>query len=176
MRSLATGERIRELMRRLGACATTPTRIFLTGGATAVLIGWRESTVDVDIKIVPDSDELLRAVPALKEALDLNIELASPADFIPPPPDWESQSPFVAREGRIDFHHFDFRAQALAKIERGHAHDLQDVDELIRRGLVEPARLREYFERIKPDLYRYPALNPAELERRVSAWADRHIA
>src|SRR6201999_1643214 len=32
--------------------------VYLTGGATAVLYGWRESTIDVDIKVVPDNDEL----------------------------------------------------------------------------------------------------------------------
>jgi hypothetical protein len=32
------------------------TRIYFTGGATAVLYGWRASTIDVDLKIVPDRD------------------------------------------------------------------------------------------------------------------------
>ena len=36
------------------------------------------------------------------------------------------------------FHHFDLYAQALAKIERGHAQDVDDVREMLRRGLVEP--------------------------------------
>ena len=37
MRELATGTRIREFMRQLGAAATVDTRVYLTGGATAVL-------------------------------------------------------------------------------------------------------------------------------------------
>jgi hypothetical protein len=43
-------------MRALGRTAASPGRVFLTGGATAVLLGWRESTIDVDIKLVPDQD------------------------------------------------------------------------------------------------------------------------
>lgn len=50
--------------------------------------------------------------------------------------------------------------QALAKIELGHATDQLDVTELIRRGLVDPGRLMEYFEAIAPNLYKCPALDP----------------
>src|SRR4029450_3378118 len=66
-----------------------PGRAFLTGGATAVLHGWRASTIDVDVVFRPESDALLRAIPALKEGLELNVELASPAHFIPELPGWE---------------------------------------------------------------------------------------
>jgi hypothetical protein len=55
-----------------------------------------------------------------------NIELAAPDDFIPPLPGWEEWSIFIARRGKIDFYHYDLYAQALAKIERGHARDLAD--------------------------------------------------
>lgn len=73
MRRLATAERIRALFRRWGSQTRQPATIYLTGGATAVLHGWRESTIDVDIKLVPDRDEILRLLPALKEELELNI-------------------------------------------------------------------------------------------------------
>jgi hypothetical protein len=75
--------------------------VYFTGGATAVLYGWRTSTLDLDVKFVPERDELFRAIPALKERLRLNIELASPADFIPVRADWEMRSPFIAREGPL---------------------------------------------------------------------------
>jgi hypothetical protein len=34
-------------------------------------------------------------------------------------------------------------------------------------GLVEPERAREYFERIEPELYRFPALDPSTFRRAV---------
>jgi hypothetical protein len=68
-------------MRALGRAARRPGRVYLTGGATAVLDGWRESTIDIDIKLVPDDDALLRAIPELKESLQVNVELAAPASF-----------------------------------------------------------------------------------------------
>jgi len=76
MREVVTAARVREFTRRLGELVERETRIYLTGGATAVLFGWRESTLDVDLKIVPESDEVFRAIPRLKEELRLNIELA----------------------------------------------------------------------------------------------------
>ncbi len=142
-------------------------RLYFTGGATAVLLGWRSSTIDVDVKIVPESDRLLRAIPGLKESLRLNVELASPDDFIPELPGWQDRSPFIAREGRLSFHHYDLYAQALSKIERSHAQDTQDVREMIQRGLVQPEPLLGYFERIEPALYRYPAIDPRSFRRAV---------
>ncbi|HJT66841.1 MAG TPA: hypothetical protein VJ749_10315 [Pyrinomonadaceae bacterium] len=86
--------------------------MYMVGGATAVLLGWREATIDVDLKIVPDSDELLRKLPQLKEDLQLNIELASPDDFVPALPGWEERSTYIAREGAVEFFHYDFYGQA----------------------------------------------------------------
>ena len=167
MRALADADRIRRFMRALGDEAPADTRVYLTGGATAVLEGWRASTIDIDIRIVPEHDALFRAIPRLKERLDINVELASPDHFIPVRPDWQERSPFIAREGRISFHHFDLCAQALSKIERGHAQDGADVREMLRRGLIDRAGLMEYFEAIEPGLYRYPALDPASFRQRV---------
>jgi len=47
--------------------------------------------------------------------------------------------------------------QALAKIERGHAQDLEDVIQFLHGGFVSAAELREVFARIQPALVRYPA-------------------
>jgi hypothetical protein len=38
----------------------------------------------------------------------------------------------------LSFFHYDLYAQALAKIERGHALDVTDVEEMFRRALIEP--------------------------------------
>jgi hypothetical protein len=156
-------------MRALAAEAREDGRIYFTGGVTAVLCGWRASTIDVDLMLVPEQDALLRAIPRLKEQLQLNVELASPADFVPVPAGWEERSPFIERIGRLSFHHFDLYSQALAKVERGHALDLADVREMVSRGLVHPERAVEYFARIEPELYRYPAVDPPAFRRAVDA-------
>ncbi len=167
MREVASSERIKRFMDALGVEADADTRVYFTGGATAVLYGWRPSTIDVDIKIVPENDRLFRAIPEIKERLRINVELASPLDFIPVPPGWEDRSPYITHIGNITYHHFDLYAQALAKVERGHTQDLEDVREMMRRGLVEPARALDYVSKIEPHLYRYPALDPPSFRRAV---------
>jgi hypothetical protein len=59
----------------------------------------------------------------------------------------------------LDFHHFDLYAQALSKIERGHAQDVGDVQEMFGRGLVDRVKLLEYFAASESRLYRYPAID-----------------
>jgi hypothetical protein len=167
MRALADVTRIQRLMHALGAAADADGSAHLAGGATAVLLGWRPSTIDVDITFVPERDALLRALPTLKETLQINVELASPVHFIPVPTGWEERGLFATREGRLTFYHFDLYAQALAKLERAHAQDLHDVESMLDAGLVEPERALEYFDRIEPELYRYPAVDPRSFRERV---------
>jgi hypothetical protein len=167
MRQPITADTLRVFMKALAAAVTTPSRIYLVGGATSVLLGWRTSTIDIDLKIIPESDEILRSLPELKERLHLNIELASPGDFIPELPGWPERSRFIQQEGQLAFYHYDFYAQALAKIERGHQIDSHDVNNLIASGLVDPKRLRELFFTIEDQLYLYPSLDRSAFRRAV---------
>jgi len=167
VRALADATRVRELMRALGNSAREPASVYLTGGATAVLRGWRGSTVDVDIFVEPDL-ELLRSVPELKERLSINVELASPRDFVPVASDWRSRSPFIERIGKVSFHHFDLHAQALSKVERGHEQDIADVRAMLEGGDIDPRSMWRYHDRVAHDLYRYPALDSAALERAMA--------
>lgn len=169
MRQKVTAARLEEFMRALGSGVTDAARVYLVGGASSVLLGWRDSTIDVDLKLVPENDEILRKLPSLKERLQLNIELASPDDFIPQLPGWQERSRFIRQEGKLTFLHYDFYAQALAKIERGHGTDLQDVHNLIKSNLIEPERLLELFSLIEDLLHRYPALDAASFRQAVES-------
>ncbi|MFL5898490.1 MAG: DUF6036 family nucleotidyltransferase [Solirubrobacterales bacterium] len=139
--------------------------MYLTGGATAVLEGWRDSTVDIDVRFEPDSDAALHRIAALKEELAVNVELTSPLDFLPALPGWRERSRFRFREGNLEVFDFDLYSQALSKLQRGFELDLEDVRSMVRSGELEPARLLELFEVIEPELYRFPAVEPAELRR-----------
>jgi hypothetical protein len=139
-----------------------------------VLFGWRGSTIDIDLKVVPDSDLILKSLPRLKERLELNIELASRDDFIPALPGWQERSRFIQQEGKLAFLHYDFYGQALAKIERGHDIDLRDVQEMIQRGLIEPRRLLELFADIEDQLYRYPAVDKTSFRHKVERLVEEN--
>ena len=160
-------------MDALGEAAASPVRVYLVGGTTAVLLGWRASTVDVDLVMRPEDDTLLRAIQRLKDTLQVNVELASPADFIPVPAGWEDRGRFIRDAQRVAFYHFDLYAQALAKVERGHERDLEDVRAMLERSLIRPERAIEYFDRIEPELYRFPAIDPASFRNAVERMFGR---
>lgn len=160
-------------MSGLGASARKPAQVFLTGGASAVLEGWRDSTIDVDLTFRPDDDgAIFEAIQRLKEELEINVELATPADFVPVPAGWEARSPHIATHGMLSFHHVEFVAQALAKLERGHQSDLRDVDEMLRRGLVSRAALLAALDEVSAATLRYPAVDVKTWRAAVNALPD----
>lgn len=158
-------------MRAFAVPAREEVRVYFTGGVTAVLMGWRNSTVDVDLRFDPELDEMFRSIPRIKEELRLNVELAAPSDFIPPLPGWETRSKYIRREGKVSYYHYDPYSQALSKIERGHEQDILDVNAMLDTGLVEPKRLLELFVEIEPLLYRYPAIDPESFFAAVRQFA-----
>src|SRR5216117_2050397 len=121
MRRRVTVEALHQFMQELAAAARSPGKVYFTGGATALLLGFREQTIDIDLKLDPEPAGAFEAIAALKNRLDLNVELASPEDFIPATADWRECSRLIASIGRLEFFHYDFALQALSKLERGHA-------------------------------------------------------
>jgi len=156
-------------MDALAKAAPGDGRVYFSGGASAVIEGWRQQTIDVDIEPVPQSDALLRAIPGIKESIHLNVELASPAHFIPELPGWRERSRFIERVGTLDFFHYDFYAQALSKLARGLERDLADVRAMLERALVSREKAWALFTQIEPQLYRYPRLDPRTFRGSVEA-------
>ena len=146
--------------------------IYLTGGATAVWHHWRPMTIDVDLKPDPEPAGLFEAMALLKNELDINVELASPDQFIPALPGWRERSRFIAQHGRVHFFHYDFYAQALSKLQRWHERDVRDVHSMLRSGMIEPGQLLELFAQIEPQLIRYPAIDPASFREAVATFCN----
>src|ERR1043165_659804 len=142
MRRKVTVESLREFMRELGAAAQSPGKVYFTGGGTALLLGFRDQTIDIDLKLDPEPKGGFEAIAKLKNSLDVNVELASPDNFIPATREWRAHSRHIASIGKLEFFHYDFALQALSKIERGHAQDLQDVKALLDAGLISAEALR----------------------------------
>jgi hypothetical protein len=167
MRAETDLAKLKSFMLALGEQVRGGGRIYLTGGATAVLHGWRPMTIDIDLKPDPEPLGLFEALAILKDQLDINVELASPDQFIPAIPGWRERSLFIARHGLVEFFHYDPYGQALSKLQRRHERDLRDVRSMLRAKLISRDRLREMFTLIKPQLIRYPAVDPASFEAAV---------
>lgn len=173
MRPNVDSQKIQRLMQVLGREAQGSGCIYFTGGASALLVGWRSSTVDVDIRLDPEPPGIFQAIAKLKQELNINIELASPQDFLPPLPGWRDRSVFIGKQGQISFYHYDFTAQALSKLSRGFDRDLKDVQAMYEQKLFSLKELRDCFEAIAPDLIRFPSLNPDVLRSRVENFIER---
>lgn len=169
MRSETDKIKLEQFLTALGKSVRGPGQIFLTGGGTALLFGWRQMTVDIDLKAAPEPVGFFEAIAKLKDELDVNVELASPDQFIPEVPGWRERSLFIARHGEVDFLHYDPVSQALAKIERGHARDLVDVAAMLERKMVSPEQLWESYLLIEPELLRFPAIDPSTFRSGVVA-------
>jgi len=167
MRRPLDPDRLRQVLDALGRACRGPGVVYLTGGATALLSGWRSATVELDLKLDPEPEGAFAAIARIKEELDVNVELASPDHFLPELRDWRERSPLVGRFGPLEVRHYDLRAQALAKLARGFERDLADARAMLERGLVSCAALRSALAQMEPRLERFPRVSGRELRERL---------
>jgi hypothetical protein len=99
----------------------------------------------------------------------VNVELASPLDFLPELPGWKDRSRFRFREGNLEVFDFDLYSQALSKLERGLELDLEDVRSMVRSGEIKPRKLLELYEAVESELFRFLAVDPAKLRSSVES-------
>jgi len=160
LRRELTGEALRELMSELARTAPRRRsfRVYVVGGGTSVLAGWRSATIDADL--CTDRDEVFRDIQGIKERLRLNVEFARPEDFVPALRGSAKRHRFIECVGRVDFYHYDPYAQLLSKVVRGFRKDLLDAERLVGSGWVDPRRFRSLVEAIPDSAYaRYPNLS-----------------
>lgn len=160
MRRELTEKAFRELMSELARTAPRKGsfRVYLVGGGSAVLAGWRSATIDADL--FADSQEVFRDVQGIKEKLGLNVEFVRPEDFVPPLAGTAERHRFIERVGNIDFYHYDPYAQLLSKVVRGFRKDMLDAARFVESGWVDPERFRDLVEAIPDSAYaRYPNLS-----------------
>lgn len=147
--------RIEQFLKQLGDRFRRPARIYLVGGTTLVFEQLREQTMDIDVvlEVSPtDHGELVQAIRELKNSLSINVEEASPGDFIPLPAGSENRHVYVERFGMLEVLHFDLYSTALSKIERGREQDFEDVLALLRTKKIAWEKLAGYFREILPKM------------------------
>jgi len=169
MRDNSDVTRIEAFISETGKLVNKPVTVYFNGGATAVMFGLRNSTIDVDLKFEPDEIQMYKAIQHLKEKLNMNIELASPDDFIPPLPGWRERSIFIVKKGKVNFFHYDLCSQIISKVQRGWKQDMADAKGFLKK-ITDGELLMKLFGKIKKDFIRYPAVNADELERRLTAF------
>lgn len=172
MRPPVDRQRILIFLQHLGQRFRKPGRVYLVGGTTLVFEGFRTQTLDVDLTFDVDErdhGEFIRVVRALKDELAINVEEASPGDFIPLPEGYQNRAHYVGRFGNLDVYHFDVYSVALSKIERGRDADFADVTALLEAGWLDFHTLKSYFAEIIPQVgERSLKQDPVEFERKFA--------
>ena len=100
----ATRTIIAAFVRELGRRFSGRGRLYLAGGASLVYQGFRPHTVDIDYRVeleAGDDSRFIQALRAAQRTVPLNVEPASPADFVPLPAGWQERSQFLTQEGGL---------------------------------------------------------------------------
>lgn len=172
--------RVHYFLVKLGIEFRYPARLYLVGGTTLVYEGLRQQSLDIDISYeVADEheSEFARVIRRLKEEMQINIELASPGDFIPLPTGWKERAKYVGRFGQVDVFHFDLYSTALSKIERGREGDYEDVLAMLRSEQINMPELEHAFNNIMPRLERESLKrDPERFKRNFAVLSLRHAA
>jgi hypothetical protein len=164
---------IESFLQQLGRTFRKPGRLYLVGGAALVHAGVRPGfTQAIDIQVSGANEgELIVAIQRLIQQLQINVEFASPADFIPLPSQWEMHAQYVGRYGGVDVFYFDFYSIALSKIERGNSRDIADVELLVQQGIITLNELDAAYREVLAQLGqgRYPRITPQRFSERYTA-------
>ncbi len=174
MREPVTPERLERFLEIFGKKLKSSGRIYLIGGATALLNNWRKTTLDIDLSAEPEPKNFFQAILETKNELNINIELASPNNFVPALEGWQARSKYIGRYGSTDFYHFDYYSQALSKLSRGHVRDLTDVEGMYAAGYIDASRFRDLFTSVEDQIIKYPALSAERLKETIHNWCASH--
>lgn len=164
---------IDSFLNALGRVFRKPGRLYLAGGAALVHRGVSAgSTQDIHIEISGNNEgEMMDAIRQLIQQLNINIELASPRDFIPLPKHWMAQSQYVGRYGAVDVFYFDFNSIALSKMQRGSTLDINDVKLLLQQGVITLEGLDTAYKEVLAQLGQgsYWRFDPRQFAERYAA-------
>ncbi len=172
MRPNVDKKAIESFLQQLGRIFRKPGRLYLVGGAALVHAGVRPGfTEDIDIQVgTANEGDLIVAIQRLIQQMQINIEFASPKDFIPLPSQWETHAQYVGRYGQIEVFYFDFYSIALSKIERATTRDIEDVKLLVQQQYITLDELDASYREVLAQLGkgRYPKITPERFAQRYS--------
>lgn len=173
MRPSVDKKAIDAFLAQLGRNFRKPGRLYLVGGAALVHLGIRPGfTQDIDVQVSGANEgELIVTIQQLMQQMQINVEFASPSDFIPLPAHWETHAQYVGHYGGVDVFYFDFYSIALSKIERGNNRDIADVRILVQKGIIDLNELDAAYQDVLAQLGhgRYPRITPQRFTERYAA-------
>lgn len=177
MRAPADRDRLERFLTALGQSLRSPIRLYLVGDAVMVDLGVRQATLDIAYTAQADDVQALadleRQLPRLKDQLDVNVEPASPADFMPVPRNALGASRYMRQYGPVALYHCHYPSIVLSKVARSAERDLADVELLVREGLVSWADVEAAWAEVRTRETGWLRHTPTEVERRLDFMRQR---
>ena len=154
-----------------------PVRFYLVGGIVLIDLGLRGATLDIDYVADADEpaalDELEQAIRSLKEELNVNVEPASPADFLPIPASALGRSRYVGQFSSVSVYYYHLPSVVIAKAARGLEQDLADIESLLQSAEVGWDQVEETWLEVRASPTGWLRYEPDEVERRLDALRRR---
>jgi hypothetical protein len=161
----------------MGQELDAPLRLYLVGGAVLIDLGLRPVTMDIDYVARSEHAQALqqfeRLLPRLKDRLNVSVEPASPADFMPVSEGVLDRSRYVRNHGSIAVYHYHYPTLALAKVARSAEHDLIDVELLIREGIITWEAVEQAWNEIRDREFGWLRQTPNQVQQRMQSMRQR---
>lgn len=148
-----TVDTLHTFLQKLGERYTRPGTLYLLGGCALCLLGNPRATQDVDymVELEPETAQAFQdVIDGLAAEMHLDLEVVPLAEFIPLPPQAQERRRLIGHYGQLDVYVFDLYSIALSKIARGFESDLEDVEFLLEKGLIEWPELEHAFVAVLP--------------------------
>ncbi|MGH2535025.1 MAG: DUF6036 family nucleotidyltransferase [Thermomicrobiales bacterium] len=177
MRRRTDQAHLRRFLEALGRRVRRPLRFYLVGGSVLIDLGLRPATLDIDYVADADDPETLAqlelAIRSLKIELDVNVEPASPADFLPIPSSALDRSRYVGQFGPVAVYYYHLPSLIIGKAARGLEQDLADAVRLIRAGEVDWEEVEATWREVRASPAGWLRYEPAEVEQRLEVIRQR---
>jgi hypothetical protein len=170
-------ERLTSFLDTLGRRLRRPVRFYLVGGSVLIDLGLRGTTLGINCSADADDPSALtdleRPIRVLKNDLDVNVEPASPADFLPTPRSVFGRSRYVGRHGQLDVHYDHLPSLVLVRAARGLEQDLADAERLISAGEVDWRDVEAMWSEVRASPTGCLRYEPDEVEQRLDVLRRR---
>ncbi len=168
---------LRRFLTALERRVRRPVRFYLVGGCVMIDLGLRAATLDINY-VADAADpqalgELEAVIRVLKNELDINVEPAGPADFLPIPRGALEWSRYVDRFGSVSVYYYDLASQVIAKAARGLQQDLSDAEQLVQTGQVSWNAVADRWSQVRASPTGWLHYEPEEVQARLDLLRSR---
>ena len=170
--------RLESFLRRMSDLLDRPSKIFLLGGSSLTWRGIKSESIDVDLALLENESDpipILDAITSASDFIEANTDVMRLGDLLPLPEGYAERAEHAADFDRLTVYHFDPYSIALTKLARSATKDLNDIDGMLRAGVIDCATLHHHFESVLERYKRKASRGDwADFQRKVEKFYNEH--